>query len=43
MSIGAFTVRGVGIVLFVELFGAIGTLELMAFAGNTEHRKSQNQ
>jgi hypothetical protein len=42
------TARGIavgsmGVVLFVELLGAMGALELMTLAGNTSHRNNQNQ
>jgi len=31
------------VVRLVEFFGAIGSIELMAFAGDAQHRNSQQQ
>lgn len=43
MATRGIAVRCLGVMFFVEFLGAVGTLELMAFTGNTEHRNSQNQ
>ena len=40
---GMVALSGGGVVLFIELLGAVGPFELMALAGNTEHRNNQYQ
>lgn len=44
--VGITVTRGrsrMAVVRLVELFGAIGSIELMAFAGDAQHRNSQQQ
>lgn len=43
MTAPGIALGSVGVVLFVELPGAMGTIEFMALAGNTSHRNNQNQ